>query len=145
MAEIDHNVEVMRRDDLAAWKLLEDADQRTTRSRIETAEGLVERKQARLTREDSGKADALPLAEAQSQCAAWFVAGESDGGEAVAHALSRFFVGQAEIERAEGDVLEDGRAEELIVGVLKEKADSATNLGDGRQRDDNSVDRNCGC
>ena len=34
----------------------------------------------------------------------------------------------AELLRAEGDVLEHGRAEELVVGVLEEEADLAADL-----------------
>ena len=132
VTEIDDDVEVVRRDDLAAGELFEDRDQRAACSWVETAEGFVERQHARLTRENSGETDALTLAEAQSQRAARFVAGESNGGEAVAHALSRFVVREAEIQWAEGDVLEDGRAEELIVGVLKEEPDSAADFGDRR-------------
>ena len=39
-----------------------------------------------------------------------------------------FGLGLAEIERAEGDVLQHGRAEELIVGVLEKQPDPAAHL-----------------
>lgn len=69
-----------------------------------------------------------------------FVAGETDGREAVSHTLSRVFVGEAEIQWAKGDILEDGGAEELIVGILEEEADSSANFRDRRLRYGNSVD-----
>ena len=89
MTQINNDVEVMRCDDLAAWELFEDRDQRAACSRIETAKRFVEREDARLTREDSGEANSLSLTEAQPQRAARLVAGEADGGETVAHALPR--------------------------------------------------------
>ncbi|TXT23000.1 MAG: hypothetical protein FD138_3337 [Planctomycetota bacterium] len=144
VAEIDDDIEIVRRDDLAAGELLEDRDQRAARPRIETAEGFVERQHARLAREDSGEANSFAFAEAQPQRTARFVAGESNGGEAVAHAPPRFIFGQAEIEWAKRDVLKDRRAKELVVGVLKQKAAPPTNLGDGLSRDGNVVNRDVG-
>ena len=141
MTQIDDDVEVVRRDDLAAGKLLEDRDQRATCARIETAERFVEREDTWLTREDAGETNSLPLTEAESQRAARFESRKTNGGEAVTHSLSRFVFGETEIEGTKSDVLEDRRAEELVVGVLKQKADSAADLGNGLSSNRQVVDR----
>src|SRR5690242_7688471 len=101
VAKIDDNVEIMRADDLAAGELFEDCNKCAACARIETAERFVERQEVRLTRKDSGKTNTFPLAEAQPQRAARFIASETDGNETVAHALPHVIVGQTEVQRAE--------------------------------------------
>ncbi len=46
-------------------------------------------------------------------------------------ALLRLLGGRAVVERPEGDVLEHGRDEQLVVGVLEDEADPAADLPRG--------------
>lgn len=142
IAQINDGVEVVCRDDLAAGKAFQNVDQRAASARIETAERLIEREDAGLTREDSGETHAFSFAKAQSQSAARFVTREADGGETVPHALSDFSGGQTKIQRTECDVFKNGWAAELVVRVLKQKADAPANLGHGLPRDGDVVDEN---
>ena len=50
-------------------------------------------------------------------------AGHPDGRQRALHPLVDLDLGNPHVERSEGHVLEDGRAEQLVVGILEDETD----------------------
>ena len=127
ITEIDSEVEVVRRDNLAARKLSENFDQSSPRSRVEIRKRFVENQNVRMAGEHSRKADALALTETQLQRAAVLVLSQPDTCQAVRDSRKYFLPTEPQIQRTKRNVFPHRRTEELIVGILKHKSDPLPN------------------
>ena len=129
-AKLDDELQVVRGDNLGHRDLAEEVDQFAAAAEVETAGGLVKDENGGIAGEDSGKAGAALSAGAQVVGGSVVQAGQADLGKGAGDAVADFAVIEAELLGAEGDILEDGGAEELVVGVLKEQANLAADGGE---------------
>jgi hypothetical protein len=111
----------------------EQVAQGAARPRVERAGRLVEREHARVAREHAREARAALLARAQAVGRAVRGVGEADAGERGGDAGGQRVAPFAALARAVRDVLADGGAEELVVGVLEEEADVGADGGRARR------------
>jgi hypothetical protein len=83
-----------------------------------------------LNGQDSGQGDALFFATAEVVGGSVEAGGDSHLLQCGPGSGFGFRTGEARLEGAEGDVIEDGGKEELVVGVLEEEADFAAKSGE---------------
>jgi hypothetical protein len=110
---------------LRRLQALNDPDELPPGSRVEAARGLVQDEDVRFVGEQASQGDALFLAAAEPVRQPALVAGQADVRERLGDALAERVPPKAQLKRAEGHVLSNRRAKELVVGILKEQADLA--------------------
>ena len=131
VGELLDGVEVVRREDHRlprAMLVLDDADDVPRRAGVEPGGRLVEEDRVAADREDAGDRD-LPLfpdAQLMGRPVEECLDPEPSGDRV--EPVEGFLPRHAELERAEGDVLPDGRAKELGVRVLEHEADLPAKL-----------------
>jgi hypothetical protein len=122
-AELDGQFEVVSGDEFGAGQGLEEVFEFAAAARVESAGGFVQDEQVGLTGEQAGQAGAAFFTVAEVVGGAVGEVGHGDGGEGLFDAVPDFGFGQVELLGAEGDVLGDGGAEELVVRILEEQSD----------------------
>lgn len=142
-AEIEHEVQIVCGDELQAGESAENALQLPPGSGVERRGRLVEHEHGGLAGQEPRQADPFAFADAELGWIAGAGVRQADRCEGLCHTAADVLEVEAGVERAECDVVLDRGAEELVVGVLKQQSDLATNerqLGgdDGNARD---VDR----
>src|ERR1700733_14466501 len=118
----------MRCDDLASFKPPQDVDQRAAGPRIEIAERLVQSQDERLAGDHSSQTHAFAFAQAQLQRAGPLETVPPNSAPTVEPAACARRPRQAQVERPASDVLSHCGAKELIVRILKQKADAPSPL-----------------
>ncbi len=88
---------------------------------------LIKHQNIGLIGEYGGQGQAFAFTEREVERRALVVARQADGIQCLGHPVFDFISGQAEVERAKGHIIENGRAKELIIGVLKDNSHLATN------------------
>ena len=101
----------------------EDLDELAPTTRVESRGRLVEDQHRRVHRQHGGDRDALALTQRQVMGHPGAHAGHADGLEGTLDAMVDLSLWHAHVDRAEGDVLAHGRAEELVVGILEDQPD----------------------
>jgi hypothetical protein len=124
-AEIKDQLEIVRRHEAGLGAAHEKLNEPPPGAVIEIRGRLVEKERAGSERENRGQGGAALLSSGETMRMARPEPAESDCGEARSNARGDLVFTEAEIARAEGDVLGNTRHEELIVGILKEQADLA--------------------
>jgi hypothetical protein len=124
-AELGDEFEIVGGDDFGDGEGLEEVFEFAAATGVEVAGGLVEDEDGGLAGEDAGETDAAFFAAGEVMGEAVIEACQANLGEAFRDACGDFGRVEAELLGSEGDVFEDGGAEELIVGVLEEEADLA--------------------
>ena len=113
--------------------LLEHVEQPDLAARVERVGRLVEQQDLRVHREHARDGDALLLAAGQRVGRAVEQRRDAqllgDGRDALAHVV----LGEAELQRAERELVEGGVAEQLDVGVLEDEAHAAAELAAKRR------------
>lgn len=126
-AEIEHEVQIVSGDQLQARKTAENALQLPPGTGIEGCGWLVQDKHGGLAGEEPRQADSFAFADAELGRIARAGVGQADGSQGLRHTAADFIEAEAGVERSEGDVVLDRGAEELVVGVLKQQSDLASN------------------
>ena len=108
-----------------APELADEVDQHPLRARVERRGRLVEQQHVRAERQHRRDRRALLLAARQLERRAVGEVGDVHLAQRLVAAGPDLVLRQAELERAEGDVVEDRRAEQLDVGVLEDEPDLA--------------------
>jgi hypothetical protein len=140
LAEIGHHVEVVGGDELGGGEVSEEGDQLAAAARVEAGGGFIEDENLGGAGEDAGEADAAFFAGGKPMGRALFEADQADFVEGIGDKLREVSGGQAELLWAEGNVFEDGGAEELVVGVLKEEPDGSADVFEVVGDDGRTVD-----
>jgi hypothetical protein len=128
------------RDEQGLLEALQQADQFPAAPGVEARRRLVEDEDRGIHREDRRERDPLALTEREPMRDAALRAGHPDRREGPLDAIVDLVGRQAEVDRPERDVVEDGRAEELVVGILEDQADLGTDRLDGRPVHDAATD-----
>ena len=100
--------------------------------RVQVGRRLVQHQDLRPHGQHGGDRDPAALAERQVVRRPVAVRGHADRGERLVDPGAQLGAAQAEVGRAERDVLGDRRHEQLVVGVLEDDADPAADLGQPR-------------
>src|SRR5262249_27494061 len=144
-ADFQDHLKIVSGDQPRGGKVLDQADEPPPPARIEVGGRLVEHEYRRPARQDPRQADALALAVAQMMGGTVCQVFEVDSDQALhGHAPS---LGPLDslVEWSEGHVLNDGRAEELIIRILEQQAYLAADVRRGARADLDSVDPDGGC
>jgi hypothetical protein len=123
-----HDVELVRRDDerpAGGSQALDQIDQNPFRARVERSRRLVEQDNVRPQGEHRGDRRALLLAARKLEGRPIGQMRDLHRRQGLVAALSDLVHGEAQLQRPEGDVVEDRGAEELDVGVLEDEPDLA--------------------
>ena len=108
--------------------LVEHVEQPDLAARVEGVGGLVEQQHVRLHGEHRGDGDALLLAAAKRVRRPVEQVLDAQLPRRLAHAALDLLAGEAELQRAEGQLVEGVGAEELHVGLLEDEADARAEL-----------------
>ncbi len=106
--------------------------------------GLVHHQDPGVAGQQTRQADAAHLAAAQVVRGSALESLQSDPPQRLRHQGAELLTAETELGRAEGDVLEHGGAEELVVGILEEQADGAADLMESVPRDGTAEDAHGG-
>jgi hypothetical protein len=139
-AKLGDELEVVGGDDPGGGDLGEKSHELAFAAGVEAAGGFVEEKDGGVAGEKAGQTHAAFFTAAEMMWKAAVEIGQADLGECGADARGDVGPGEGELLGAEGNVFEDGGAEELVVGVLKEQAHLAADgveigLDDGLAED----------
>src|SRR5262249_45954093 len=119
---------IMSNHEFALGKLAQKHSQRALARWIEKDGGFIEYQNLRIHCQNTGYSDALLLSGAEVIGRLVLAFQHSDLTKRDAGPLRRLLQRQAEIERAESDVFEHARHEELIIGILEYDTDLLPHL-----------------
>ena len=128
-AEIVEKEEVVVDDDEGALEVLQQLFENFFLARIQIGGRLIEDEHFRIHGHDRGKGGPFLLAVTQQMGRLVKQTGKIDRRDAFFHPLPHDLFRQSLVHGTEGDVVEQGVAEEVIVRVLKEHADAAAQFG----------------
>jgi len=134
-AKLGDEFEVVRGDELGGGNLSEQRLELAAPARVEIARWLVEHENGRFACKHAREAGTAFLAVAEMMRRAMGVMSQAHAGKACNDARLHFRIAQAKLLRAESHVLRHGRAEQLIVRVLKQQTDLPAHLFEALRRD----------
>ena len=114
--------------------LVEHVEQPDLAARVEGVGRLVEQQDVWLHGDDRGDGDALLLAARERVRRPVEELLDAQVLGHVAHAAADLVLRQAELQRPEGELVEDAGAEQLHVGVLEDEADPGAEVAAERRR-----------
>ena len=109
-----------------------DLDELATRCRVEVRRRFVEDEHVGAHREHRRQRHSPAFAEAEVVWRTIAVPAHADRAQRIGHPSVQLVAAQAQVGRPERDVLADGGHEQLVVGVLEDDADAATDLAQVR-------------
>lgn len=124
-AEIEDKIQIVRGDELQAGEMAEDPLQLSPGAGVERCRRLVENENGGFAGQKPRQADPFAFADAELGRIARAGVRQADRGQGLGYAAADFIEAVAGVERTEGDIVLDGGAEELVVGVLKQQSDLA--------------------
>jgi len=127
-AELDNQLQVVGSDDAGRWEAAKERFQFPFRARVKVARRFIKHKDLGPAREDPCQTDPPLLATAEVVRHPVLKAFQADCPQGALHQGLHLLFPQSKLRGPEGDVFEDSRTEELIVGILKEEPDAPVNL-----------------